>query len=119
MPNQNQGSLQMELDSQQKELTDINRRSADIKSNLARDEALFAESKHLIERKQQDIQDLGRECETLAHKNFQISIKAQQAAELTEDLTALRSEREALEKSITQITSLPFTRNQSGEPSTV
>jgi hypothetical protein len=40
------------IDAQQKELQDILRRTGEVKSNIARDEAMFGESKAYIERKQ-------------------------------------------------------------------
>ena len=112
-------SNQMEIDAAQRELAEINRRMAEMRSNLIRDETMFSESKTFIERKQSEIQDLNRECENLTHKNFQTNIKAQQAKELSDDLNLIRSERDQIERSIAQITSYPFARNQTGEPSTV
>jgi len=72
---------------------------------------MFSDSKQFISRKQSEIQELRRECENLAHSNFQISLRAQQAKELSDDLNALRAERDQLELSITTITASPFTKN--------
>lgn len=58
------------IDAQQRELQDNLRRIGEIKSNIARDESLFGESKTYIERKQSEIEELNRECENLSHKNF-------------------------------------------------
>lgn len=63
----------MAIDSQQRELQDILRRIGEVKSNIARDEAMFGESKSYIERKQTEIEELNRDCENLSHKNFQIN----------------------------------------------
>lgn len=76
MPSHGRSDMQLEIDAAQRELTDIHRRMAEMRSNLVRDETMFSESKHYIERKQNDIQGLNRECENLSHKNFQINIKA-------------------------------------------
>ena len=84
----------MEIDAAKRELAEINRRMAEMRSNLIRDETMFSESKTFIERKQSEIQDLNRECENLTHKNFQTNIKAQQAKELSDDLNLIRSERD-------------------------
>jgi myosin-crossreactive antigen len=84
----------MEIDAAQRELAEINRRMAEMRSNLIRDETMFSESKTFIERKQSEIQDLNRECENLTHKNFHTNIKAQQAKELSDDLNLIRSERD-------------------------
>lgn len=50
-PSKNKGTLQLELDEQQAEFTNINKRIAEIKNGLIRDEAMFGESKAFIERK--------------------------------------------------------------------
>jgi len=57
-----------------------------MKSNIIRDESMFDESKLFMERKQDEIQNLTRDCEGLTNKSFQANIKAQQAKELTDDL---------------------------------
>jgi len=64
-----------------------------------------------------EMQGLSRECEELERQNFEINRKAAQAKELTEDLDDLRQERDRLEKSVREITSYPFLKNKSGEPS--
>jgi len=91
---------QLEIDGAQRELTDIQRKMAEMRSNLIRDETMFSESKVFIERKQEDIQALSRACEQLSHKNFQTNLRAQQAKELSDDLNSIRAERDQIERSI-------------------
>ena len=110
-----QNEVMVSIDAYQKELQDILRQTGEIKSNIARDESMFGESKSYIERKQTDIEELNRDCENLSHKNFQINQKAQQAKELSDNLDQIRQERDQIENSIKQITSFPFMKNQSGE----
>lgn len=45
VPQRGQSQLQMELDSLQKEYTEISRKTAEFKSNLLMDESMFGESK--------------------------------------------------------------------------
>lgn len=79
---------------------------------------MFSESKQFISRKQSEIQELRRECETLGNNQFQIGLRAVQAKDLSDDLNSLRLERDQLEQSITTITASPFAKNQPGEPTT-
>jgi len=44
----------------QRELTDIYRRIADMRSNLAKEEAMFEDSRMYMEKKQDDISQLSR-----------------------------------------------------------
>ena len=101
----------MELDSLQKEYTEISRKTAEMKSNLLMDESMFGESKAQVERKQQEIHQLNQKIENITLENFKINIRAQEAAELSRELNDIRAERDQLEQSITQITSYPFLRN--------
>jgi len=104
------------VDAQQRELTEVNRRIADVKSNQLRDEAMFNDSRDFVEKKQEEIHNLNKECERLAHDNFKINMRAQQANDLTEDLRDIDLERKKIEEKITRLTSLPFLEsNKSGE----
>lgn len=47
-----------------------------MRSNMAKDETMFEESRSFMERKQDDIAQLSKEIENLQHKNFTINIKA-------------------------------------------
>jgi len=69
-PGGGRSDVQLEIDGAQRELGDIHRRIAEMRTNLVRDETMFGESKSFMERKQQEINDLSRECENLSHKNF-------------------------------------------------
>jgi chromosome segregation ATPase len=66
IPGQDFSGLQLELDSKQKELGEINRRIAELKSDLVRDESMFSDSKSAIGQKQKEINDLSGECDRLA-----------------------------------------------------
>jgi methylthioribose-1-phosphate isomerase len=55
---------------------------------------MFSESKQFISRKQSEIQELRRECETLGNNQFQIGLRAVQAKDLSDDLNSLRLERD-------------------------
>ena len=70
LPSHGRSDAQLEIDSAQRELVDIQRKMAEMRSNLVRDETMFSESKLFIERKQEEIQELSRACEQLSHKNF-------------------------------------------------
>lgn len=43
------------------------RKISDIRSNLIRDESMFTDSKDYVMKKQQEIDEISRECEQLAH----------------------------------------------------
>lgn len=66
IPGQDFSGLQLELDSKQKELGEINRRIAELKSDLVRDESMFNDSKSAIGQKQKEINDLSEDCDRLA-----------------------------------------------------
>ena len=54
----------------------MNRRIAEVKNEQHEKEAMFANTKDLMEKKQSEIQELSKECENLAHRNFKINMRA-------------------------------------------
>lgn len=83
------------------EISEVNRKIAEAKSEAVKDQHLFSDSTDFISKKQHEIASLQRECEQLQHRNFQISAKADMAKELNDDLNKLKIERDQIEKSIT------------------
>ena len=59
---------------------------------------------------------MSKECENLAHRNFKINMRAQQANELKDTLKDIELERDKIDEKITRLTSLPFLESsKSGE----
>ena len=116
-PKESQTTVEAALDAQQRELAEVARRVAEIKSGQVDKESMFSNTKDLMEKKRQEIQELITECKNLSDRNYKVKIKADQAKDLKDTLKEIERERDKLDQKITRLTSRPFLEGKSGVPS--
>ena len=86
----------------------MSERIAELNADMVRDEAIFSNTKDFIEQKEFEIKKLNDDCARLEQKNYQISNKAREAKQITDNLTRVRKEKAEIEQLITNITTSPF-----------
>ena len=59
--------MAIDIEAYQRELKEINRKTATIKGDLEREKFIFSDTKSMIDKKQEEIQKLRIECESLSH----------------------------------------------------
>ena len=94
LPKESQTTVEAALEAQQRELAEVSKRIAEIRSGQADKEAMFSNTKDLMEKKRQEIQELNEECERLTQRNYKAKIKADAAKDLKDRLKAVEGERD-------------------------